>query len=82
VIKDWYLKCERIVVACYTKSALLNVYQAATARHIDSVTVLSTQIGKGQKSEYDRLWLISDTLRKKSEEARISLERHTGCHGC
>ena len=67
---------------CEERSRLLQAYNDATREFSDRVSALNARIGVTPKHEYDLLERASEDARLKSEQARITYERHVADHGC
>ncbi len=68
--------------SCEEKERLLREYTTATADYSRSVQVLQRRLGVLSRTEYERLREFSETARKKSESARLTLDGHVTQHGC
>ena len=67
---------------CEEKTKLIKAYKVSVANYSTAVNDLNLTRGKISKPEYDRLFLMSETARTASEEARLDLDRHTQKREC
>ena len=69
-------------MVCTIKTRLVTEYEAETKKFAASITELQQKVGTSTKAEYTRLQLLVDEARVKSEQSRLSLERHVAEHKC
>jgi hypothetical protein len=69
-------------MTCSEKVRLTRDYDAATTKFSEAVNQLQLRLGTSTRAEYESLQRISVESRAKSEEARLSLERHMADHNC
>ena len=67
---------------CEEKARLARVYESATGIFSDAVTELQQKIGVSARQEYERLNRNANEARLKSEQARLTLEKHIAAHRC
>jgi hypothetical protein len=68
--------------SCSTKTNLLSEWQNAARDYANAVSDLSRNIGVVPKSKYENLAQVAEMARRKSLEAKATLEAHTKAHGC
>jgi hypothetical protein len=78
VVTRWTTK----LMICDEKARLTKEYNVATAKFSEAVAELQRMIGTSTRVKYERLQRASDEARVKSEQARLSLERHLAAHRC
>jgi len=69
-------------MACEEKQRLVAEYESSTKKFSDAVTELQRKMGTSPKADYDRLSLVADEARLKSEQARLAVEQHVVAHHC
>jgi hypothetical protein len=69
-------------MVCPEKASLLAEYEAAALRFAQAVSELRRNIGISVQPQYEQLQDAADAAQAAAEEARLSLEQHTGMHEC
>jgi hypothetical protein len=67
---------------CDEKARLLRALTVADSDYGRAVAVLHEMLGIMRKADYQRLTRFSEEARRKSEQARVELDRHVSEHGC
>jgi hypothetical protein len=62
--------------------AMSKAFESTTRAFGDAVAQLNEQRSTTNGEEYKRLRIAADVARMKSEEARLTLDRHIVDHGC
>ena len=70
------------VVACKEKDRLLAEYGSAARTFSESVDQLQRGTKSSSEDEYGQLFILADSMRLKSEQAGLALDRHLAEHGC
>lgn len=68
--------------SCQEKTRLLEEFRESLRLFGLAVRALASARPSATKTEYERLKISSEQARKKSEEARLALDRHVEEHGC
>jgi hypothetical protein len=69
-------------VHCEEKYRLLTLYKDQASAHSAAVNDLALRRGKISKTEYARLWGLTENARSESEAARRALVQHVAEHSC
>jgi hypothetical protein len=69
-------------MTCSEKARLMRDYDAATTKFSEAVSQLQQKLGTSTRAEYEGLQRISDEARARSEQARLTLDRHMAAHDC
>ena len=77
-----FTRFNRPQMPCEEKARLARVYESATGIFSDAVTELQQKIGVSARQEYERLNRNANEARLKSEQARLTLEKHLAAHRC
>jgi hypothetical protein len=69
-------------VPCQEKARLLEEFRESLRLYGLTVSALTSARPSATKMEYEGLKGSSDQARRRSEEARLALDRHIKEHGC
>ena len=67
---------------CDDKVRLLRVYDQAAHQFSEQVNLLTRDVGKLSKSEYEMMLLAVERARLGAEAARLALDQHVMTHRC